>query len=125
MTFSRYKLQFPNISGLDARELQEEIGPAAQITIPERQPGVHGDLGLVTIGVVLGAKALTAALLYFGRKQSSHRIQLSVQIIAPDGTVTNVQLDVESNEKDGLSEQAMKQISTALKLKPSDLVGLE
>ncbi|RDE49308.1 MAG: hypothetical protein DVS81_17375 [Candidatus Accumulibacter meliphilus] len=125
MTASHYELRFPDLGGLEAPELQRELGPTAKVITPDRPAGAYGDLGLVTIGVILGAKVLTAALLYFARNERKTKIRLTAQVVSPDGTITNIALEVDSSEKEALSEQAMKQIAAALKVKASDLVGLE
>ena len=125
MTASRYELRFPGLGGLDAPELQKELGLDAKVITPDRPTGAFGEPVLLTVGVILGAKALTAALLYFLRKGSMPNIRLGVQIVTPNGTIINVALEVDSSEKEALSEQAIKQIAAELKVKPSDLSDLE
>jgi len=125
MAGKQYELRFLNLSGLDAVEMQHELGQAARIIKPERPPSAHGDLTLLAVGVVLGARALTAALIYFGRARSSTKIRLAMQVESPDGTITNLAIEVDSSVEEALSEQALKQIADALKIKPSDIADLE
>lgn len=125
MSAKPYELRLLDVTGLDAPELEHELGPNAQTIAPERPDGAHGDLTLLTIAVVLSAKALTAALLYYGRKRSTTMIRMSIQVVSPDGTVTDVTIEVDTDEREALSDQAIKQIAGALKIKPSDLAMLE
>lgn len=124
MADTHYEVRFQNLGGLDAPELQHELGPTARVIPSDRPSDAYGELALLTVGVILGAKALTAALLYFGRKQRSTKIRVSMQVVSPDGTIANIAIEVDSSEKDALSDQAMKQIANALRVKLTDLAGL-
>nr|WP_145545236.1 hypothetical protein [Variovorax boronicumulans] len=125
MTTKPYEIRFLNLSGLDAPELQRELGPSSKTMVSERPDDAYGDLTLLTVAVILSAKALTAALIYFGRKQRTTNIRLSIQVVRPDGTTANVAIEVATNDREALSDQAIKQIASALSVKPSDLAMLE
>lgn len=117
-----YEIRFTGLGGFDAPELQQAIGPDAHI-IRDRAPGAaHGDLTLLAIGVMLGARALTAALLFFSRKSTTSVLTLSVQVVKPDGTVITTQLKLDTRSQEGLSDQAVKQLAAALNVAPAELL---
>lgn len=125
MQKSTYQIQFRELGGLDAHELQHALGADAKVITPDRPFGTHGDLGLLIVATILGYKALSAALVVYGRGSKTTRMKFSSTIVTPDGTSKNVTVEVDSSEKEPLSEQAMKQIAAALKVSPADLASLE
>ncbi|SEN56888.1 VCBS repeat-containing protein [Duganella sp. CF517] len=125
MQTSTYQIQFRDLGGLDAHELQNLLDGDAHVITPDRPPGTHGDLGLLIVATVLGYKALNAALLVYGRGSTTRKTKISVTVVTPDGTSKNVTIEVDSSETEALSEQAMKQIAAALKVSPADLAGLD
>lgn len=122
MPTGRYELRFTGLGGFDAPELQQAIGPEAYIIRDRAPSAAHGDLALLAIGVMLGARTLTAAFLYFSRKSTTSQLTMSVQVLKPGGTVTTILLKLDTHAQDALSDQAIAQLAAALKITPSELL---
>ena len=73
----------------DARELADGLGAEATILPDELPPiGGYGDLGTITVAVVVTARALRAVARYLAARQHSHdeTVSLLVQIEDRDGS---------------------------------------
>jgi hypothetical protein len=109
--FSGYQFKIGNLSRLDEKKLNDLLKATdARIAEPTRKKGAHHELA--TVAVIGGIAIISVIANYMFGKTKSDRLAMIVEVIAPNGEVRRLQLDLNRKEVEPVDNQILGQIKS-------------